>query len=438
MEKFNYTKPLIVLTTGFLLWIALAMVQDKVYERQQFRQQAEQSVANSWTNSQTLIGPVIIVPYTRTYEKKFWNKELNQYENVTRIQSKNLYILPQDSSFKVSLKSETRLRGIYPVPVYHAKVNIVGQFDTSKFSKLMKDPKVRQKGSAFLSLSVSDSRGIVTLPLITINKSEQKPLSGSQLPFATEGFSTALSKVLMQQKSFNYETNFDLNGMTSIDFLAVAKSQQITLTSDWPHPMFEGSFLPVSKTITSEGYQAEWKTSQYSVDFENLIDNCSTDSCSDIFSKYFGVKQINPVDVYRQSQRAVTYGILFILVTFIAFALVEILKGIRLHPVQYGLAGANLAMFFLLLLAFSEHLGFSLAYLFASIAVISLLYYYLIHSFKQKEIARFVAAGIAILYGILYLIIQSEDHALLAGSLLLFSLLSAVIVSTRNINWHRF
>ncbi len=437
MEKFNLSKPLIVLFTGALLWVALAMVESKVEERQQFRLQAEQSVAKSWTSSQTIIGPIIVIPYNKIVVERFWNKEIERYEPISKKMAKTLYILADESNYKISLKSDTRKRGIYPVPVYYANIDISGSFNTEAYQKLKSQQDIQLTGKAYLSVSVSDSRGIFSLPKISLDGKKFNALSGSQFFPSKEGFSAEIKSLLSNNQNFSFQTTFELNGMTAMHFLATAKNQNVSLQSDWPHPKFIGAFLPITNKISDDGYQAEWKTSQYSVDFETTLKQCVDVYCAEIFSDGFGVKQIEPVDVYRQSQRAVTYGILFIIVTFIAFALVEVLKGIKIHPVQYGLAGANLSIFFLLLLSFSEHISFGLSYILASVSVTAILYYYLLHSFNNSTIATFVSSGIALLYAILYLIVRSEDHALLAGSLLLFGLLTAVIISTRNINWYR-
>ena len=437
MEKFNYRKPLVIMITAVMLWIALAMMEGKIRERQQFRNQAEHSVAQSWTNSQTLIGPMIVVPYETSHQEKFWNKEIKRYQMIVKKESKFFYLLPDSSNINITLDSETRVRGIYPVPVYHANIMIEGQIDLTELEKLTQNPNNKITGAAMLSLSVTDSRGLIALPKLSINGATVKSLPGSQIPFAEEGFSTDISELISTKRKFNFQTEFSLNGMTSIKFMAVSKNQHIELNSDWPHPKFIGAFLPLKRTIQKDGYSASWQTSQYSLDFELLLNQCNQGNCGELFNNAFGVKQIEPIDIYRQAQRAVTYGILFIVVTFVAFALVELLKGIRLHPVQYGLAGANLSIFFLLLLAITEHLVFSLSYLIAATSVISLLLYYLLHSFKDKQVAYYVSTGIGLLYGVLYLIVQSEDHALLAGSLLLFGLLIAVIISTKNINWYR-
>jgi len=40
------------------------------------------------------------------------------------------------------------------------------------------------------------------------------------------------------------------------------------------------------------------------------------------------------------------------------------------------------------------------------------------------------------LYGLLYLLLRSEDHALLIGALLVFAALAAAMIATRRVDWY--
>src|SRR3546814_18226532 len=96
---------------------------------------------------------------------------------------------------------------------------------------------------------------------------------------------------------------------------------------------------------------------------------------------------IEPVDVYTQADRATKYGLLFVALTFVGFFMFELIKQLRIHPIQYGLVGLALAIFFLLLVSLSEHIEFGWAYLCASVACIGLLGFYL-SAVLHSEIGR--------------------------------------------------
>jgi inner membrane protein len=146
---------------------------------------------------------------------------------------------------------------------------------------------------------------------------------------------------------------------------------------------------------------------------------------------------MEPINIYSLSDRATKYGFLFVCLTFAAIFLFEILKSLAIHPAQYALVGLALAMFFLLLLSLSEHMDFLVAYLIATTACVTLIGIYLsavLHSGKRGFAAGAMLAG---LFGSLYGLLESEDNALMLGSLLLFVLLSLAMLTTRRLDWYR-
>jgi inner membrane protein len=150
----------------------------------------------------------------------------------------------------------------------------------------------------------------------------------------------------------------------------------------------------------------------------------------------FGVQLITPVDIYHRAERSTKYGALFILLTFCTFFVVELLQRRRLHPVQYLLVGAALCLFYLLLISLSEHIGFGFAYLSAAVATIGVIGMYAAHVLGGLGQGVRMVAGLSLLYGFLYVLLQLEDYALLVGSISLFLILAAVMYATRRVNWY--
>jgi inner membrane protein len=217
----------------------------------------------------------------------------------------------------------------------------------------------------------------------------------------------------------------------------------VRLSSNWPHPSFVGEFLPREREVTSAGFDARWQTSFFATNLENVVNACASTApaepaCAELMSRHFGVSFIDPIDHYLKSERAAKYAFLFIGLTFAAFFLFEVLRRFSVHPIQYGLVGLALAVFFLLLLSLSEHLGFGIAYLFSAAACVALVAYYVAHVVRDGRLGALFGAALGGMYGMLYAILSAEDYALLMGSLLVFGVLGVIMVLTRKVNWAQF
>jgi len=148
------------------------------------------------------------------------------------------------------------------------------------------------------------------------------------------------------------------------------------------------------------------------------------------------VSLFDPINPYMQADRASKYGLLFVLLTFVGFFMFELIKRLAIHPIQYGLVGLALAIFFLLLLSLSEHVEFWIAYLIASVACIGLLGVYLSSVLRSRARGLGFAAMLTLLYAALYGLLVSEDNALVLGSLMLFAILAAIMLVTRKVDWY--
>jgi inner membrane protein len=242
-----------------------------------------------------------------------------------------------------------------------------------------------------------------------------------------------------------FQIELQLQGTSDFQITPVGRETHVMLTSDWPHPSFVGEFLPRAREVTAAGFSAEWQTSYFATNLEEALSRCRADNsappdpkdqgCADFAGRHFGVSFIDPVDQYLKSERAVKYGFLFIALTFAGFFLMEVLRRVSVHPVQYGLVGLALAMFFLLLLSFSEHIGFAAAFLVSAIACVGVITYYVTHVLGSRAQGAGFGGSLAVLYALLYAILSSEDYALLTGSVLVFALLTLVMVLTRQVNW---
>jgi inner membrane protein len=228
----------------------------------------------------------------------------------------------------------------------------------------------------------------------------------------------------------------ELIGTTRFAVAPVGATTLLRLTSNWPHPSFTGAWLPDARTITAEGFEATWRTTHYAAGGQAAWQKQARDG--ELFrsaAKAAGVALFDPVNLYALAHRATEYGFLFVLFTFAGLALAEVMAGVRLHAIQYALVGSALAVFFLLLIALAEHTSFATAYAAAAAACIALLTVYLRH--PLGTLARTLAFLVlfVLMYGTLYLLLLSEDHALLTGSLLVFGVLAIAMLATRRLDW---
>ncbi|MDH5600193.1 MAG: cell envelope integrity protein CreD [Gammaproteobacteria bacterium] len=426
---------------GFLmlvLLIPLSMIEEVVSERSYFRDHASRSIAQSWTGKQKIIGPVLVVPYIQYYKQREWDKNLKVYQERKYSRTKKVYLLPEKLSINGEIITENRKRGLYNVPVYSSDLDIKGIFNNKDIIKLSKKigNNIKWKKS-YLSVIVSDIRGISEQPQLSWNNKQYEFLSGSAFEQQGNGMHAMLN-ILTSAKEQRYPFSFKVNikGMESIQFSAVGKSTNVDIKANWPHPSFIGRYLPSTRNISQENFDANWKLSSFSSDMPRLIKNCQKNDCQRFLNNTFGVELINSVDIYHKTERSVKYAILFISLAFITFFLFEIMKNLRLHPMQYLLVGLSLSFFYLLLISLSEHMAFAYAYSIATAANVITLGVYISAILKSWQRSAGFTAMITLLYSMLYAILVSEDNALLMGSLLFFSILSLVMFVTRKIDWY--
>jgi inner membrane protein len=421
------------------LMIPLAMIEGVVSERSAYRNQAKSSIAASWTGEQKFLGPLLVVPYSEKLSRKVWDKNLEDYRHEVYHQDRRLLILPEALEINADIATEERSRGIYAIPVYNSALAVQGTFNNRKVLELLKQGNISIAwDKAFVSLIVSDIRGIVTQPLLNWDDKTLEFVSGSGLEQHGNGMRaqiTGLKNTGPVSHAFSFEVH--LHGMESLQFSPVGKSTRVNVRSDWLHPSFIGRYLPGERNIDPQGFNASWQVSSFSSDMERVAVLCLQGNCNDYINNTFGVSLLQSVDIYQQAERSVKYAILFISLSFVAFFLFEVMKSMRLHPMQYLLVGCALSVFYLLLVSLSEHIDFGRAYLIASLTNAGLIGLYIGAVLESRLRAAVFTGLLLLLYGMLYVILCSEDNALLMGSLLIFAILALVMVITRKLDWYR-
>jgi inner membrane protein len=424
-----------LLLIGFLmalLAIPLALVRDIIAERTATRFDATEEVARAHAGPQTITGPVLWLPYTETFLRtvKVDGKVGETREELVAEERVSIQF-PKTLDTKSQLGTETRMRGIFPVTVYTSQHASTGRFVWSEVLPRNRGGQIAL-GQPLLLMGVSDARGLLAAPMLR--------LGGSALPVGQAPGSSPLPLAaqvdLAQLKPgavLDFDLTFELDGTGRIGWVPLADENSVTLTSPWPHPSFGGDFLPRTRSISDSGFEATWRVPSLSSQAQAQFAQAGKE---DTPMEQFSVGLEDPVDVYRLTERATKYAGMFIVLTFAAFFVLEMVKHWRIHPMQYLMIGAALVLFFLLLLSLSEHLDFAWAYGIASLGCIALLSHYLRHVLGGWRPGLAMSGLLVALYGVLYGILVSEDNALMMGSLLLFGVLTAIMVATRKIDWY--
>jgi inner membrane protein len=346
-------------------------------------------------------------------------------------------VLPDSLELTVELQVQQAPRtvGAYEVPVYIAHVHAKGEFDVAREIVRLNQSDPRQYihvDQARLLLPVNDLRGLRGLHSASNEFQQFEPTAS----FAIPSLAATLSKdVALATGRHAFDLTFDVAGTQSLQFLPLARTMQVRSRGNWPDPGFTDGFLPIERRIDANGFTANWQVLDLNRTYGDRWFQDAV-AATTILNSGFGVELVQPVDIYQRSTRAVKYGGLFIALSFMTLFLVEARQRRPLHPIQYGLMGLALSVFYLLLLAFSEHIGFIGAYLLASTALCTLMGIYLAGALRSAT-SGLTAGGIfAGTYALLYLLVTADNYALLAGSIALFVLLTTVMLLTRRLDWY--
>lgn len=422
-----------------LMSIAVNYVNDIILERQQRQNEVKAQIAKSSAGEQTLIGPVLVIPYYEDFTETVIENGFNKTEAKREL--RKAVILPEQLNLEGGFTNEFKKLGIYKALTYQLGGSIKGSFKLPANIKLTAyhNNSSLTMQAAYLSMGISDPRGITSSPRINWGNQTLVFEQGSQLKALGNGIHAPIG--LLQNTAdtrIAFEINLNLRGTEQFNFAPIAGNNKIALQSSWQHPHFGGSFLPEAntQTINAGGFSAKWAVSSLSSNNQaTFLNELNGEKNQNLES--LNISFIEPINVYSQADRATKYGLLFIGLTFAGFFIFEILKNLRIHPAQYTLVGLSMAMFYLLLVSLAEQIGFASAYLTASTACVLLLGYYLSFVLRSKANGFVFAGLLTALYSALYGILQSEDNALLMGSLLVFGLLALVMVITRKVDWYK-
>ena len=438
---------------GLVLIIPLMMVYALSWDRQEQATTAQKSIAEGWGGPQTMVGPVLVIPYTADSTETV--TENGQQKTRTVRVTKELYLSPETNSIKTDLKPERKKKSIYESVLFVAANSGSARFAfPADFARYGISRENLNFAGAELRFGVSDARGLQADSKVLVNGQSRELQPGKGLAASgNSGFFTFIDWDGASPLEVKYD--FAFRGNKSLTMVPRGGETNWEVKSSWPSPSFAGDFLPTKRTVADSGFTSTHKVTNLALGQSLVLTEdmgapqpsgdrlyeAPMVSASAAQQAIGGPSQaatiglIQPVDLYSQVDRSVKYGFLFIGFTFLAFLMFDVVAGAKVAAAEYLLTGAGLVLFFVLLLAFAEVVGFTIAYLIAAGSITGLLTAYSAAVLKSWLRARVIGGLLLGLYATLYVLLNLEAYSLLIGSVLLFVALAVVMWATRMIDW---
>lgn len=409
-----------------LLSLPLMMVRELINERADYRSEVVDAIEQSTSGSQKLAGPLIAIPITETLTRMENQKEVNYQRSWV------YYWLPESLAVAGKQTVESRRVGIYSGQVWHNALQIKASFDPLRLATLRKTNIVL--GQPRLVVSVGDARGIGAIHAPEVNGNVLSVEPGLGISGDGAGIHMPMPALAEDNKPLEIAFSLDLNGTGEFSLVPLGRNSELQLTSNWPHPGFLGSFLPTQREVSAAGYRAHWQSSWFANDMGSYFKDDMEIPWSRLPA--FSADVMSLADQYQLTDRATKYAILLIGLTFMAFFVFESLTRRPLHPMQYLLVGLSLVLFYLVLLALSEHIGFTAAWLAASLSGAVMNGIYLQAVLRGWRNSLLFVAALLLLDGVMWFLLHSEDSALLLGTGVLALALSVLMFLTRRVDWY--
>lgn len=415
-----------LISIGFialLLMIPQSMIFELIRERQNRQQEVVREISESWGGPQNITGPVLSIPYTVYTDKQ---------DGTQTTSIHNLYFLPRELNIEGNARHEVRGRGIFDAVLYRSSLRLNGKFDAPDLKALNISPEQLIWKEARVSIGISSMTGIRNNIELNWNGSNKRMEPGTaNAVLLPSGVSTSV-QIPENLQDWSFSIPLELNGTESLFFEPVGRTTKAALEASWPSPSFSGKMLPDNREVSSKGFTANWKI----LDLNRNYPQQWKDDAYSFVDTAFGVRLIRPVDEYLKNERTAKYAILVIGLTFLIYFFFETLRKFRIHPFQYLLIGLALVVFYLLLLSLSEQIGFNQAYATASIATIGLISFYSASVLRLPKLLLQLTLLLGIIFGFIFVVLQLEDYALLAGTLGIFVALAAVMFYSRKVDWY--
>lgn len=426
----NVVRVIMLFVLVVLFQVPIFALDGLVRERQQRRDSAVEEVASKWGGQQSVIGPMLVVPYTT-----YWTETTAGAKPVTRQESHLATFLPERLSTRGTLDAESRRRGIFSTSVYRANLHVEGTFARPLFAAWGIDPKDVQWSHAQMVVGISDIRALESTAAMRWNGAAVEVLPGTAEGGVLTSGVHAEAAVPDTGNAIPFSLELPLKGSAGAYWVPLGKTTNVAVRSNWASPSFQGNWLPERRAMGPKGFEADWSIAYLGRNFPQAWKDLAVTK-QQLEATRFGFDLIETTDHYQMAARSVKYAGLFLLLTFATLWLVEVLARVSVHPIQYLLIGSAMCVFYLLELSLSEHLGFGAAYLVATIAIVAQLAGYCAAVLHSRRRAAIVSGVAAVLFGYLYVVLTNEDYALLIGSIGVFAILGAIMYLTRRVDWY--
>lgn len=449
-----------------VFYIGLFFISNLVTERQSYQQQVIKDIANEQIRPQQVIAPYLKLPYQ--VQTKCTNEEKKTYD-CTQTVFVTLGAETADWTAQFDVSDSTYKRNMYKAISYQNTMSGKGVF------KAVSNESQRNYlwDQAEIIFPIQDARGLNAKPMFNIDGKAYKfdfaEQSQGQQGFDLMHITAKQYPELVQkfQQGFKFNLQFKLEGLNKFTFLPTSYEMTYHATGNWADIKYDGQSLPFKKSSKKQEFSADWKNIALGKRNLDSVSKCENSQCiydvlnnsgaamaaleaaraADSVTSYatttlsnisgISTQFIEPVNIYTQTDRAIKYGIMIIIITFGCFFLFEVLKSLKIHPIQYALVAMAQGVFFVLLLSISEYYAFAWAYLVAAIACISLITWYLYFVVQGYKAALLFGLLLSTLYGMMYLLLQSSGKTFLFGSILSFILIACVMFITRHVNWYQ-
>jgi inner membrane protein len=437
----------LAIVVGLVLTIPLFSIWLLVYDRQSQSQEASDSITAGWGGPQAMSGPLLVIPYRATATETV--VENGRSVSRTSPVMRELSLAPEMVQLATDIRPDVRKRSIYEAVVYAARTSGSAQFALpTDLARIGVDPATMDLTRAELRFGLSDPRGLGANPRVLASGRPLKlqPGGGSS---GGRGFFAWIDASGLPSQTIAVDFDYEFRGNARISLAPQAGDTRWSVRSSWPSPSFAGDFLPAQRSVADKGFAANYRIGNLALG-RALVSSADAGAQSlpvapppaaegpkveGDSAQVAQIDLIQPVDLYSEVNRATKYGFLFVGFTFLALLMFDVIGGVRVSAVEYLLMGAALVLFFVLLLAFAEVIGFAAAYVLASASIAGLNTAYSAAVLGSWRRGGFIGTLLVALYAVLYVLLSLEAFSLLIGALLLFAALAGVMFATRRIDW---
>jgi len=455
----------VILFLVLLLLIPMSRVEDLIHERKDREQSVSSEITSKWGNRQVVSGPIIGIPYTYSYTVNTTDDK-GQVKSETHVEKDYVFLVSKKLDVQSAVTPSYLKRGIYQTVVYNAMVTLGAEFDEIDLSKLDLQADDLEWDKARVFIGLSDLKGVKAVPRLNMGQDGEEFEVGNTDVSLFERTMVAHIDLSDRSTKKKFSIDLDIRGSRNLTIFPTGNETSIVVSGEWPNPSFNGGFLPEERTVSENSFAANWRIPSFSRKFpqqwkgvQGMMYQVSNQEFTDIAyaysetpaASYHGQRvqqsteqdmvQVNfleSVNNYQKTMRVAKYGILVVLLTLTSLFFTEVIKKQRVHIIQYVLIGCAMVLFYSLLLAISEHIGFNWAYLVSALATTMLISAFIYGITKNQKIAWIFSGILSAFYAFIFSLMQLQDYSLIVGTIGVFVILALLMRLSIRVNWYQF